>query len=118
MDDAPGPGPFRNSHGRFGPGNPGRPPGSRNKMSRQIALSLLRHFTENEAEILERLSRAHLRDYMRLLGRMLPDDPEAEAEGVETEATRGRMSGEPAVVYGETTAAPQGEGARQSHNAW
>ena len=87
MDDAPAPSPFRDSHGRFGPGNPGRPPGSRNRMSRQIALSLLRHFTENEAEILERLTRAHLRDYMRLLGRMLPDDPEVETTDINGESS-------------------------------
>jgi hypothetical protein len=118
MDDCPSPGPFRDHRGRFGPGNPGRPPGSRNRMSRRIALSLLRHFTEHEAEILDRLSRGHLRDYMRLLGRMLPDDPEAEAEAAEAETAPDAPPSNGPVVYGETTAPLTAAGVRKSRDAW
>jgi hypothetical protein len=45
-------------------------------MSRQIALGLLRHYSEHEAEILARLSRNHFAHYIRLIGQMLPSDPE------------------------------------------
>jgi hypothetical protein len=81
MDQASGRGPSRYASGRFGPGNPGRPRGARGKLSRRIALGLLRHYERHEAEILERLSRGHFDQYMRLIGRMLPQAPdEAELE--------------------------------------
>jgi hypothetical protein len=48
-------------------------------MSRRIALGLLRHYERHEAEILERLSRGHFDQYMRLIGHMLPQEPD-EAE--------------------------------------
>jgi hypothetical protein len=118
MDDTPGPDPSRDNDGRFGSGNPGRPPGARNKMSRRIALSLLRHFTENEAEILHRLSHAYLRDYMRLIGRMLPDDPEAEAEEPEAQATPAAPApGDPTVIYGENTVSALAEAGLKNRNA-
>jgi hypothetical protein len=41
-------------------------------MSGRIALGLLQHFAEHEAEILDRLRRHFFADYMRLIGRMLP----------------------------------------------
>jgi hypothetical protein len=75
MDDASSRGPARHADGRFGPGNTGRPLGSRNRVSKRIALSLLNHYAEHEAEILDRLSRQHFIEYMRLIGRMLPRPP-------------------------------------------
>jgi hypothetical protein len=75
MDDASSLGPARRPDGRFGRGNPGRPAGSRNRISGRIALSLLNHYAEHEAEILQRLNQFHFTDYMRLIGRMLPQDP-------------------------------------------
>ena len=83
MDRPSGPGPSRDANGRFGPGNPGRRTGSHNRMSQRIALGLLRHYAEHEAEILERLSRRYFADYMRLIGRMLPTHPEVDAPDLE-----------------------------------
>ena len=84
MDQSSGRGPSRDADGRFLSGNPGRPTGARNRMSRRIALGLLRHYTEREADILSRLHRNHFKDYMRLIGRMLPCEPdEGELEALE-----------------------------------
>ncbi len=80
---------MRDANGRFGPGNPGRPHGSRNRMSQRIALGLLRHYAEHEAEILARLSRGHFKDYMRLIGQMLPRDPDVDAPDLDGEPLGG-----------------------------
>jgi hypothetical protein len=61
----------RRSNGQFGPGNPGKPRGAKNRMPRRIAFSLMAHFMANEALFLERLSDFFFKDYMRLLGRLL-----------------------------------------------
>ncbi len=82
MDDGSGQGPSRDENGRFLPGFGGRPRGARNLMSRRIALGVLRHYEEHEAEILERLSRFHATDFMRLVGRVAAIGPE-DALGVE-----------------------------------
>ena len=78
-DRPSGAGPARDANGRFAAGNPGRRPGSRNRMSQEIALGLLRHYAQHEREILTRLKRNHFKDYMRLIGRMLPPEPEEDA---------------------------------------
>ncbi len=93
MDDASGLDPSRQADGRFGPGNPGRRPGSRNRMSQRIALGLLRHFAKHEAEILERLSKYHTADYVRLIAVMAPkeageDSPEVAADSPEHDPER------------------------------
>ena len=76
MDDASPRGPARHANGRFGPGNPGRRLGSRNRMSERVALGMLRHFVKNEAQILHTLSCGHyLPVYGRLLGALLPQGP-------------------------------------------
>lgn len=76
MDDASPRGPARYPDGRFGPGHTGRPRGARNKVPRRIALGLLGHYEANEEEILARLMRGHFKDFMRLIGRMLPPEPD------------------------------------------
>ncbi len=76
MDDASPRGPARYANGRFGPGHKGRPRGARGRMSRRVALSLLGHFEANQAAILQRLTQYFLTDYMGLIGRMLPKDPD------------------------------------------
>ena len=84
MDDASPRGPARHSNGRFGPGNPGRPRGARRRLSQRVALSLLRHFNENQTQILETLSLGHyLPIYMRVLGQILPRDLEGDALDLE-----------------------------------
>ena len=73
--------PTHSPNGKFAPGNPGRPRGSRNRMSKGIAISLLAHYHAHEEEFLERLSKFFFPEYMRLLGCMLPrDDPAAAPE--------------------------------------
>ncbi len=72
MDDTSGPRPTRDENGRFLPGNPGRPPGARNRMSQQVAQTLQQHFSENHKDILGRLSLYHIAEYVRLIGIMLP----------------------------------------------
>ena len=88
MDHPSGRDPSRDARGRFAPGNPGRPPGFPNRMSGQIAFGLLRHYAGNEAEFLERLSRSHFAEYMRLIGRMLPRDRGADGEDLESAPPR------------------------------
>ena len=85
MEGASGRGPARHADGRFGPGNPGRPRGARGRMTQRIAFSLLRHFEENQAQILRTLTAYdNIHVYMRLIDRMLArapceDAPELEA---------------------------------------
>ena len=76
MDDASGHGPSRDASGRFLPGYGGRPSGARNLMSRRIALGVLRHYEEHEAEILERLRRSYTAEFIRLVGRVAAIGPE------------------------------------------
>ena len=83
MDDASSLRHARHVDGRFGPGNPGRPRGSRNRISGRIALGLLQHYAQHEAEILDRLRRHFFADYMRLIGRMLPRNAGPETPDVE-----------------------------------
>ncbi len=73
MDDASGLMPTRDVRGRFGPGNPGRPRGARSRISRRVALGLLRYFEAHEDQIFEKLnSWQHVPVYMRLIERLLP----------------------------------------------
>ncbi len=72
MDDASAKGPARYPNGRFGPGHAGRPLGSRNRMSKRVALALLNHFAEHETEILDKINVHYFGDYLRLIGRLLP----------------------------------------------
>ena len=84
MESASGRGPVRHADGRFGPGNPGRPRGARGRMTQRVALSLLRHFEENEAQILRALtSYDNIHIYMRLIDRMLARAPSEDAPELE-----------------------------------
>ena len=81
MDTTSPRGPARHPSGRFGPGNPGKPRGSRNRMSNRVAISLLEHYAEHETEILRKLNQFYFTDYLRLIGRLLPregDEDEAD----------------------------------------
>jgi hypothetical protein len=75
--------PRRDEYGRFARGNPGRRFGSRNRMSQRVALGLLRHYARNEDEILARLMRGHFDQFMRMIGRLLPQDPDVDWPGYE-----------------------------------
>ena len=48
--------PARHANGRFGPGNPGRPFGSSNRMSRAVAEGILAHFEAETTDISVELS--------------------------------------------------------------
>lgn len=62
----------RDVHGRFMPGNPGRPFGSRNRLSKRIARSILRDFEDSQDEVLTKLKRWYVPQYVGLLARLLP----------------------------------------------
>jgi hypothetical protein len=63
--------PTRQTNGRFGAGNPGRPPGSRNRSTR-VAKAFLDDFEANQDELLDRLRTAHLRTYMSVIAHLMP----------------------------------------------
>jgi hypothetical protein len=62
----------RTARGRFAAGNPGRPKGSRNRMTNRLTLSLLEDFQGHEEENLARLRRWFFPEYVRLMSRFVP----------------------------------------------
>jgi len=62
----------RDASGRFAAGNPGRPKGSRNRMTNRLAMALLDDFTAHEEDNLRKMRRWYFTDYVRLMGRFLP----------------------------------------------
>jgi hypothetical protein len=72
MDDSGQPPPGRDAHGRFAAGNPGRPFGSRNRVSKRVARTILRDFEANQESVLPRLRRWFLPQYVQLISRLLP----------------------------------------------
>ena len=89
----------RMSDGRFGPGNPGRRPGSYGRVSRRAAMAILGHFEVNEDEMLRRLA-GDLALYFKVLGRVLPRQIEVCAPDPESwsEAEAARAFAEARVV--------------------
>ncbi len=64
---------IRHANGRFGPGNPGRRLGSRNRVSQRLIWAILQDFEANQELIFERLHHwDHLQSYVALLLRLLP----------------------------------------------
>jgi hypothetical protein len=80
----------RDPLGRFAAGNPGKPLGSRNRISKRVARAILRDFEAHQHELLPRLRRWHAPLYVTLVSRLLPrtcesggvelDEPMGEAE--------------------------------------
>ena len=62
----------RNSQGRWIKGNPGRVRGSRNRITRRVAMALLDDFQCYEEENIERLRRWYFPIYVQLMARFLP----------------------------------------------
>jgi hypothetical protein len=62
----------RDSNGRFAPGGPGRPFGARSRYSRRMAQAILADFEANKDELLPRLRRWFLPQYVSLIGRLMP----------------------------------------------
>lgn len=74
MTDTSSSHPARHANGRFGPGNPGRPVGSRNRISRRVALALLDHFEARPEVVLARLVRDPAL-YFQVIACLLPRRP-------------------------------------------
>ena len=74
----------RDAQGRFAAGNRGRPFGTRNRMSKRVARTILRDFEANQAELLPRLRQWFLPQYLALVARLMPRV--SEAGGVEVDA--------------------------------
>ena len=60
----------RQPNGRFGAGNPGRPPGARARQSQRLIMAILQDFGEHQDEILRRLREHHLPAYVALASRL------------------------------------------------
>jgi len=93
------PAPARLANGRFGPGNPGRRPGSRNKLTQRLVTAILADFERNRETVLRRLRDDHAVAYARLVARFLPPGALAgESETPETPAPFAELAAE---VVGE-----------------
>jgi hypothetical protein len=62
----------RDASGRFAPGGAGRPVGSRNRVSARVAQAILADFEAHQDELLPRLRRWFLPQYIQLIARLLP----------------------------------------------
>jgi hypothetical protein len=67
---------WRGADGRFGPGNPGRPLGARGRASRRVARAILSDFEANQEDLLPRLRRWFVPQYVQLVTRLLPRQSE------------------------------------------
>ena len=72
MDGSDAPPARRGVSGRFAAGNPGRPFGTRNRTSKRVARAILRDFEAHQDELLPRLRRWHVPQYLALVARLLP----------------------------------------------
>jgi hypothetical protein len=79
LTDTDHPSPARHANGRFGPGNPGRPPGARGRASHKVVMSILEDFEANKARTLEFLRTCRAESYFATLLRLLPPLIEDEA---------------------------------------
>ena len=70
----------RDEFGRFLPGSGGRPLGMRNKVSRRMANMIMADFVANKDNVLPRLRRWFLPQYVSLIGRLMPRGSDAEAD--------------------------------------
>ena len=64
--------PARHANGRFGPGNPGRRAGSRNRASHRAMMAIIEDFETYKALVLERLRTESPGQYFNTLTRLLP----------------------------------------------
>jgi len=61
----------RHANGRFGPGNPGRRAGARNRLSHRAAMAILEDFELHRDEVLQHLRRGYTPAYFAVLVRLL-----------------------------------------------
>jgi len=100
-----GPHPLGNgrlANGRFGPGNPGRPPGSRNRMTQRLVAEILADFERNREQVLAHLRADHAAAYARLVARFLP--PQTLAGLEDGPAPAPALAGLPRAALDEATA--------------
>jgi hypothetical protein len=71
--------PARYANGRFGPGNPGRRAGARNRVSHRAAMAILEDFELHRGEVLDRLRRLFTPAYFAILTRLLDRELQVEA---------------------------------------
>jgi hypothetical protein len=103
----------RDANGRFLAGNPGRAFGSRNRLSKRVARTILLNFEADQEATLAKLKRWYVPQYVALLGRLLPrvsegaDSPELDEAGdVETARVVGQARAIlDAIEAGEATLA-------------
>ena len=68
----PNPGPGR----RFGPGNPGRPKGSRNKLGEHFFKTLHDDFLQHGEEVIERVRKDDPSTYLKVVSGLMPKELE------------------------------------------
>jgi len=90
MTDQTEPSPARYADGRFGPGNPGRRPGSRNRASHRALIAILDDFQDNKDVVLPRLRKFFTAEYIKVIVRLLDlqpaaSDPEPESDAAACE---------------------------------
>jgi hypothetical protein len=83
MDGSDAPPARRDASGRFAAGNPGRPFGTRNRTSKRVARAILRDFEAHQDELLPRLRRWHVPQYLALVARLLPRDGDGEVDALD-----------------------------------
>jgi hypothetical protein len=83
MDGSDAPPARRDASGRFAAGNPGRPFGTRNRTSKRVARAILRDFEAHQDELLPRLRRWHVPQYLALVARLLPRDGNGEVDALD-----------------------------------
>lgn len=64
--------PLHDANGRFAPGNPGRPKGSRNPMTNRLAMGLLDDMLVNEEGNIAKMRRSYFPQYVQLMSRFIP----------------------------------------------
>jgi hypothetical protein len=64
--------PARHPNGRFGPGNPGRQIGSRNRVAHRVAMKILNDFEEHQDELLDLMRRRDTRTYVGMALKLIP----------------------------------------------
>jgi hypothetical protein len=74
----------RHANGRFGPGNPGRRPGSRNRASHRAVLAILDDFEMHQEQVLGRLREFFTPHYIDIVSRLLPRQIEVAAPDLDS----------------------------------
>jgi hypothetical protein len=103
--------PARHANGLFGPGNAGRPRGSRNRASQRMAQAILADFEDHRKQTLERLRLFHVPQYVKLLSVLLPKQIEigaSDQDGVcDEEAARIDLEVAGAAALDDDPGAPE-----------